>query len=192
LSTNTDDDDISVFVQDIDSRKPLSGRLRTLEQDTTQDQDQDSNTREGGNEYSIHHSGIRDGGSAEGSSQGPILTNEDDVNEELRRLNAAFHASLEGLGSGRKVPRSAEVVRPQRLSEAMERRPRSAGSGGGGSDVVNSRDSRGRGGMLLASHSRRSRNTSLSSVGIGQGSEEIIGRLELDDAPTSSPRRRGD
>jgi hypothetical protein len=76
LSTNTDDDDISVFVQDIDSRKPLSGRLRTLEQDTTQDQDQDSNTREGGNEYSIHHSGLRDGGSAEGSSQGPILTNE--------------------------------------------------------------------------------------------------------------------
>lgn len=39
LNTNTDDDEISIFVQDIDSRKPLSGRERELRE---QEQDAES------------------------------------------------------------------------------------------------------------------------------------------------------
>src|ERR1700729_2915379 len=37
LSNNTDDDDISVFVQEIDARKPLSGhqRIRSHDRDTS-------------------------------------------------------------------------------------------------------------------------------------------------------------
>jgi len=47
LSTNTDDDDISIFVQDIDSRKPLSGRAKEREK-RDRDRERESESSRGG------------------------------------------------------------------------------------------------------------------------------------------------
>jgi autophagy-related protein 13 len=135
------------------------------------------------------------------SANGPMLTNESDVEERLRQMNIAFLASLEGLGGRRERregPGSSEgSSRPGSAREGSGgRRGRSVGSEGrsGGGGVAASRDDgtseirRNVGNLLLLGppDGSGSGSASVSSAGVGQGSEEVIGRLELDD-----DRRRG-
>jgi autophagy-related protein 13 len=208
-------------VQDIDSRKPLSGRFRTrdrnsIQQDSDQDRDQDPNKEMGavvGADEDREQRGSRRGGitvgSGEGSSQGPMLTNELDVDERLRQMNAAFLASLEGLNLGRREGRTEQdESQPEGQREEGEWSAGSAARGGGsgarrGRIHVDTRgessrgmvdpssyggSGSGRGQMLLlAQHSPGSGSTN-SSTGAGQGSEEVIGRLELDDGQPRSRR----
>ncbi|RDB16414.1 Autophagy-related protein 13 [Hypsizygus marmoreus] len=104
---------------------------------------------------------------------GLMLTSEAEVDERLRRMNEAFLKSLEGLGgSGRPSSSSSasssspsNVLRPG-LGRAFSER----GSGGAGGNEGNS----GRGiglGLDLGVYGAR---------GAGQGSEEVIGRMEFD------------
>ncbi|KII85697.1 hypothetical protein PLICRDRAFT_45046 [Plicaturopsis crispa FD-325 SS-3] len=148
LSTNTDDDDISAFVQDIDARKPLSlARDPSVER---QGQSHDRDRTLGRTSSEQRTGGVADaGGTAsrrEGSgSTGPMLTNESEIDERLRQMKETFLASLDGLGDG-----------PRR-----ERRPSSRGAASG-------RDS-----LPLPS-------PSVSDAGIGQGSDEVMGRMSFD------------
>lgn len=195
LSTTTDDDDISIFVQDIDARKPLSGRVkegekrerdREREMERGRDRDREENDqdhdREMRQESGRGKGRVREGGelvtspvyrprqrsplsplsqregvispitgtalpalgtaermtaesavpavsAASGSTttrtpettiqspmlspsppgparlstspnRGPMLTNQDDVEEKLKRMNETFMRSLEGMGKG--------------------------------------------------------------------------------------------
>jgi hypothetical protein len=192
LSTNTDDDDISVFVQEIDARKPLSGhqRIRSLEQETSE-------------------AGRRLGGSGSGSgrasrdekpiagllstdeqetSTGPMLTSESEVDERLRQMNQAFLESLEGLGGGRRRERrsssrlgedggSEQSSEPDPPLGRMSMEGSGSKDGGGGGAVVG----RGRGQTLPLRPPLNPRSTSTSDVGSVQGSDEVLGRLSLDD-----------
>ncbi|KAG7440201.1 uncharacterized protein BT62DRAFT_938268 [Guyanagaster necrorhizus] len=90
LSTNTDDDEISTFVQDIDARKPLSGRHRLHSQSPRQAFPvlPPPQKEEGG--LLLKQEAI--------SPPGAMLTSEGEVDEKLRKMNEAFLASLEGLG----------------------------------------------------------------------------------------------
>jgi autophagy-related protein 13 len=106
LSTNTDDDDISVFVQEIDAQKPLSGhqRIRSLEQETSE-----VGRRLGGSGSGTASrdekpiAGLLSTDEQETStSTGPMLTSESEVDERLRQMNQAFLECLEGLGGGRR------------------------------------------------------------------------------------------
>ena len=92
LSTTTDDDDISAFVQDIDARKPLS---RQPEQ---------------GSRKLIQESPIPPTSASDAlpsrqrtmSVPGPMLTTATAVDEKLRQMNETFLSSLQGLGSRRR------------------------------------------------------------------------------------------
>ncbi|KAF8873817.1 autophagy-related protein 13-domain-containing protein [Infundibulicybe gibba] len=92
-----------VSVQDIDSRKPLSGQHRIHRQR------EDDRSQEPGPRPSHHWDiGIRPGrpwgpGAATARAgrdipHGPMLTSEVEIDEKLKRMNEAFLASLKGLG----------------------------------------------------------------------------------------------
>ena len=190
LSTNTDDDDISVFVQEIDARKPLSGhqRIRSLEQETSE-------------------TGRRSGGSGRGrasrdekpiagllstdeqetsTSTGPMLTSESEVDERLRQMNQAFLESLEGLGGRRRERRSSSRLGEGDGGSEQSSEPdpplgrmstESSRSKDGGGAVMG----RGRGQTFPPRPPLNPRSTSTSDVGSVQGSDEVLGRLSLDD-----------
>lgn len=184
MSNNTDDDDISMFVQDIDARKPLSGhqRLRSHDRDATETgrrPDRDDNRPIAG----LLSTDEEPSASGSGSTSGPMLTSELEVDEKLRQMNQTFLESLEGLGgSGRRRER-----RSPRLDVDDQGSERSSeGLIGRESSGQASRDSggsgRGRGGFGVP---RRpyldSRNTSTSDVGGVQGSDEVLGRMSFDE-----------
>jgi autophagy-related protein 13 len=179
LSTNTDDDDISEFVQEIDSRKPLSGRGRRWERGEVEGEDDDTKDEEGRNEEV-----------GKGDGRGAMLTSEEEVDEKLRQMNLAFLASLEGLGgSGKKTERRGhERVQPEDgdgdrhgTTSALE-----TGTDRGHSQAIG----RGRGRVLIGrreSGAEESGSGSDPAVGTGIGggggnasTDEIIGRMELD------------
>ena len=97
-----------MFVQDIDSRKPLGGRLRSRERETTE-------TRQpfgpSGSETTpvagaLLSTDDHPNASGSDSTSGPMLTNESDVDEKLRQMNQTFRESLEGLGGARRRERT--------------------------------------------------------------------------------------
>lgn len=200
MSTNTDDDDISIFVQDIDARKPLSGHHRTLDQEHGHSHDRD--TRVGVDKVDTHRRDEKQGAgsvgkmnlsSGQSSASGPMLTSEMEVDERLRQMNEAFMASLKGLGGStrrkdrRQIEDSGESgSRSGRGGVTIERRRTanlSSAEVSGTSQTPNRDRDResGRGPLLLMGRPRHgSGSTSTSDAG-GQGSEEVIGRLELDD-----------
>jgi len=92
LSTTTDDDDISAFVQDIDARKPLN---RVREQDSSLPTQ----------ESPIPPTSTSDALPSRQrtmSVPGPMLTSRSDVDEKLSKLHEAFLTSLQGLGTRRR------------------------------------------------------------------------------------------
>ncbi|TFK37873.1 autophagy-related protein 13-domain-containing protein [Crucibulum laeve] len=281
LSTNTDDDDISHFVQDIDSRKPLSGRDKERQkrdrQQEGRSESSDSRSDSRGEESNRGQRHDRDttdttirakgkerevplragtvfpsGATTTTSSpvalagspsplaqqrtsslssatalvnppittrqlstsptaaqmstspnRGPMLTNQGEVEERLRKMNEAFLKSLEGIsggagGSVRRKERERERTRVQRGENA---------GAGSGEDVHSRRGSEGGGlpsrgdsspvgeGNLRGSPSpfapemrlrlgdRRQGSTSSlgNSAGASQGSQEVVGRMDFDD-----------
>ncbi|KAF8873265.1 autophagy-related protein 13-domain-containing protein [Infundibulicybe gibba] len=123
LSTNTDDDEISVFVQDIDSRKPLSGQHRIHRQR------EDDRSQEPGPRPSHHWDiGIRP--AQRTSPHGPMLTSEVEIDEKLKRMNEAFLASLKGLGGNEGGSRSVRRRDKERARERHDEHELSIDSGG--------------------------------------------------------------
>ncbi|KAG5637409.1 hypothetical protein H0H81_004667 [Sphagnurus paluster] len=197
----SEDEDISLFVQDIDMRKPLVGRARTpaLESEPLRDsgqrspdeQEQKGNEREREGEggegspppMSPHRpfplqsspSGGKDVGPGPGQAQSPpgglMLTSEAEVDVRLRRMNETFLKSLEGLGGGRE--------KSQGHSRTGSASGAGSGSGSGGGSRFSGARERER---------ERERERARSEAWIGpppgmyvrQGSEEVIGRMELD------------
>jgi autophagy-related protein 13 len=197
LSNNTDDDDISIFVQEIDARKPLSGHQRIRSRDRGAG---GSSSRSPSSRVEQPIAGLLSTDEQDESS-GPMLTSESEVDERLRRMNLAFMESLEGLGGGggRRRERRSSSSKPGmggegddgsdgrssepdalllgRMSTEGSRSRDSGGSGGGG--VMG----RGRGFVLPPTTRPRVDSRSTSDVNLGgvQGSDEVLGRLSLDD-----------
>ena len=182
LSNNTDDDDISMFVQDIDARKPLGGRLRSRDREVTETGQPLGPS--GGEETTsvagaLLSTDVHSHASASSSTSGPMLTNESDVDEKLRQMNQTFMESLEGLGGARRRERTTS----RKSSDQGSPRPSEGGIGrereGGGNGNVG----RGRAPFMMPPRrplleSRGSASPDVSGV---QGSDEVIGRMSLEE-----------
>jgi len=184
-----------VFVQDIDTRKPLSGHRRIRSHDVSE------GGRLRGDDRPIPGLLSIDEPSTSGSSPGPMLTSELEVDEKLKQMNQVFFESLEGLGGRRRDRR----LSPSRRRDGDQDSGRSSSEPGGvigrlsaeGSGNV-SRDSEsslglgrggGRGFILPRRPPLESRSTSTSDVGGVQGSDEVLGRLSLGDDRRESRER---
>jgi autophagy-related protein 13 len=126
------------------------------------------------------------------ATTGPLLTSEDAVDDQLRRMNATFVASLEMLGSPRRRertrsspgpgPRNRDLgspgLRVERISEITEEASGSASTSVSDSASANqnSREGVARAHIqsLLSRPRPGSRTDSITS-------EEVIGKLELDE-----------
>lgn len=104
MSSHTDDDDISAFVQEIDARKPLGGRAQQG-QGQGQGQERNSNEREGpllpgpSREQGAKKADDQEVGDRRrqaGTVSFPVLTTEPAVDERLRKMHEQFEASLQG------------------------------------------------------------------------------------------------
>ncbi|TRM55931.1 hypothetical protein BD626DRAFT_521434, partial [Schizophyllum amplum] len=166
LSTATDDDDISAFVQDIDRRKPLHARrppARSPEEPQGEDRERrpvPSERRPLGEERTLTPGDVgraarpqpaqpQPPDDAPQSPPGRVLATEDEVDARLRAMNDQFMESMRGLG-GR-------------------------GRGAGGSGATSA------GGSGATSRLADEGGTT------SQGSEEVIGRLELEGQGEGSP-----
>lgn len=129
-----------------------------------------------------------------------MLTSESEVDERLRRMNEAFLASLEGLGGGGAAGQAEGSIRSRdrdrqrgvgednnensrsgRGGMTVTRRESLNGPDGLGISMGGTRDyARGRG-SPFGGRSRHGSTSTNVSEGVSQGSEEIIGRMELDD-----------
>jgi len=185
MSNNTDDDDISAFVQDIDARKPLRRALSDRRRHPP-----GANPERADDLRSQPPGGTQDGNSAtriNGESSGagingtrePMLTNVSDVDQRLKEMNDAFTARLAGLSGTTPSPRTG------------------GGTRGGGLDSRDRSGSRERAlttrGVVppeiydplsvVGALRMRPRPSSMGSVrsGLSIGSEEVIGKLELED-----------
>ncbi|KAH7915511.1 autophagy-related protein 13-domain-containing protein [Hygrophoropsis aurantiaca] len=172
LGANNDDDEISIFVQEIATRKPL-GSIR----------------RSPGGEDG-HAAAERTGNDSDGSrrsSIGPMLTTEADVDERLKHMNEMFLASLEGLGGNRRRERRPSADQGDGSSAASS----TDGAVARAETSSGRRDERDAGGSRDVSRPRLGslRSASANDVASSGGSAEVMGRLELDD---ESWRRRQD
>lgn len=95
LSTHTDDDDISAFVKDIDTRRPLIG----VREHSTPEGPRDRG-EEGSNAPQVAGGPLRH---RTMSMPAPMLTTASDVDERLREMSEAFNTSLRGLGARRRA-----------------------------------------------------------------------------------------
>lgn len=181
MSNNTDDDDISAFVQDIDARKPLRRALSDRRRHPL-----GANPEQADDLRSLSRGGIQDGNPVprindEPPSAGingigePLLTNVSDIDQRLKEMTDAFTARLAGLSGT--APST-----------------RTGGGLGGGPDsrdrsISRERALTTRGAIPPENYDplSRRRRSSMGSVrsGLSIGSEEVIGKLELED------RRRG-
>ncbi|KAG1863173.1 autophagy-related protein 13-domain-containing protein [Suillus subalutaceus] len=163
LGAPTDDDEISIFVKDIDARKPLNAQRQPLPASTQGPSTTPSHTK-----------------SNSVGSAGPMLTREEEVDERLRHMNETFLASLEGLGGGRRrgsmggdstggSPISSASGRDEGENRGMRR------------TEIRRETSRPRLGSL--------RSMSANDVASSGGSAEVMGKLELDEEPRA--RRQG-
>lgn len=96
LSNNTDDDDISAFVQAIDARRPLAG----LREQSTPPPDEPLDGRPNSANVSRPSSELARARTM--SMPGPMLATESAVDERLREMSEAFKSTLRGLGGRRR------------------------------------------------------------------------------------------
>ncbi|KAF9787845.1 autophagy-related protein 13-domain-containing protein [Thelephora terrestris] len=170
MSNNTDDDDISAFVQDIDARKPLrralSDRRRyPLGTNPEQADDLRSLPHQDGNPASRPSTA-----SINGIGE-PLLTTVSDIDQRLKEMEDAFAARLADLSDTAPCPRTGGgVVRGLNSNDRSSSRERALTM---------------RGAVLPESYDplSRHRRSSMGSVrsGLSIGSEEVIGKLELED-----------
>jgi autophagy-related protein 13 len=203
FGANADEEDLSAFVSDASQPKPLNRHYRAQNPDPLRDPilegqvlDRSGQPLRSSSPAAAPYSrGSPDSSNALGlglATTGPLLTSEDAVDDQLRRMNATFVASLELLGSPRRRertqsspgpgPRDGEFrslgspgPRVERISEITEEG--SAGSmSGSASGNQNSREDAARAHMrsLLSQPRPGSRTSSITS-------EEVIGKLELDE-----------
>ncbi|KAJ7064357.1 autophagy-related protein 13-domain-containing protein [Mycena amicta] len=175
-----DDIDISAFVKDLDAAPPLLGRYHAHELDDDDEEEEEdvpaghgrTGTGSGSSSPSTDTSRggtIRGSGSTypsrtatlgtastSTSTSAPMLTSASEVDERLRRMNDEFRKSLAGLGSGRGTGTSPRSPAGALFAQSQSHSP------GSGSASASASGSVGGG-----------------SVG-GQGSDEVIGRMEFD------------
>lgn len=165
LGVPTDDDEISIFVKDIDARKPLNAQRQPLPAPTQGPPTTPSHTK-----------------SDSMGSAGPMLTREEDVDERLRHMNETFLASLEGLSGGRR--------RGSMGGDSSGGSPISSASGRGEGENRGMRRAE-EGFQRQTSRPRLGalRSMSTNDVASSGGSAEVMGRLELDEEPEA--RRQG-
>ena len=205
-----DEEDLSAFVNDASQPKPLNRQYRAQNPDPLlAGQVPDRYTQSSRPSSPAAAPFTRDSpdlGNALGlglGATGPLLTSEDAVDDQLRRMNATFVASLELLGSPRRRERarsspgpgprdgehrqlSSPGTRVERISEITEESNASASASASvsvsasasasASTNQNSREDAARAHMqsLLSQPRPGSRTDSITS-------EEVIGKLELDD-----------
>ncbi|KAI9441306.1 autophagy-related protein 13-domain-containing protein [Lactarius indigo] len=208
FGANADEEDLSAFVNDTSQPKPLNRQYRAQNPDPLlvgQVTDRSSQpSRSSSPATAPYARESPDLGNALGlglGTTGPLLTSEDAVDDQLRRMNATFVASLELLGSPRRRERarsspgpgfrdgehrqlSSPGMRVERISEITEEASAtsasvsvSASASASASTNQNSREDAARAHMqsLLSQPPRPgSRTDSITS-------EEVIGKLELDD-----------
>lgn len=206
FGANADEEDLSAFVNDASQPKPLNRQYRSQNPDPLlvgQVPDRPTrSSRPSSPAAAPYARGSPDLGNALGlglGATGPLLTSEDAVDDQLRRMNATFVASLEMLGSPRRRERarsspgpgtrdsehrqlSSPGKRVERISEITEESNASASvsvsasASGSASTNQNSREDAARAHMqsLVSQPRPGSRTDSITS-------EEVIGKLELDD-----------
>lgn len=206
FGTNADEEDLSAFVNDASQPKPLNRQYRSQNPDPLllgQVPDRSTQSSRPSSPAAAAAPYTRDShdlGNALGlglGATGPLLTSEDAVDDQLRRMNATFVASLEMLGSPRRRerarsspgpgPRESEPrqlgspgTRVERISEITEETSASASvsvsASASASTNQNSREDAARAHMqgMLSQPRPGSRTDSITS-------EEVIGKLELDD-----------
>ncbi|KAH9950808.1 autophagy-related protein 13-domain-containing protein [Amylocystis lapponica] len=169
LSTNTDDDDISAFVQDIDARRPLA--LRGLPPPspplaTSHAHDPQPLTEVGRQSGAERLHETRPGQRLRTVSvHEPMLTTQSAVDARLAEMNATFAASLEGLsGRRRRGPAPLSLGGGERRQEGLGLvlEGASVGSSSGAGAYVRPR--------LASTGSARS--------GLSIASEEVLGRMD--------------
>ncbi|KAG6865295.1 hypothetical protein C0991_003680 [Blastosporella zonata] len=183
----TDDEDISLFVQDIDARKPLVGRARTPV-DSGAERDSESMDPPRRSAATAAISGFDNVPFASSSPQpeatvpqqvlpqsppgGLMLTSEAEVDARLRRMNETFLLSLQGLGSG------GGSTRQRSQSQAGGRGSRFSGARDRERERERERDSD----MDMG---RRERSGTGTWIGqppgmlVRQGSQEVVGRMDI-------------
>jgi autophagy-related protein 13 len=204
FGANADEEDLSAFVNDASQPKPLNRHYRAQNPDPLRDPILEGRVPDQSGQPSRSSSPAGapyprespDSNNALGlglATTGPLLTSEDAVDDQLRRMNATFVASLEMLGSPRRRertrsnpgpgPHAGEVrslgspgPRVERISEITEEGSGSGSMSGSASANQNSREDAARAHMrsLLSQPRPGSRTSSITS-------EEVIGKLELDD-----------
>lgn len=183
MSNNTDDDDISAFVQDIDARKPLgraSSDRRRYPLGANPEQRDDPRSQFPGGTQSGNPTTRADGeqlGGGIGGTRGPVLTNVSDVDQRLKEMNDAFAARLAGLSGTAPSPRAGRGIRGGFDSgDRGGSRERTLTRGAVPSESYDPLS-------VVGALRMRARRSSMGSVrsGLSIGSEEVIGKLELED-----------
>ncbi|KAF9238206.1 hypothetical protein BU15DRAFT_47979 [Melanogaster broomeanus] len=177
LGPTTDDDEISIFVQEIDARKPLASR-----QPLTMSPQSALTSSPGALGRPVAGGAS---GASKRSSMGPMLTREAEVDEKLKHMHEVFLASLEGLGSG-------SSRRRDNTSGSAGARGSGSGSGSRGGDGPGKGDESGGSSRSNSWAEYRGQGGGVGSasptdVASSGGSAEVMGRLELDE---DSRRRR--
>ena len=180
MSNNTDDDDISAFVQDIDARKPLgraSSDRRRYPLGANPEQRDDPRSQLPGGTQSGNPATWANGEQSGGGTRGPVLTNVSDVDQRLKEMNDAFAARLAGLSGTAPSPRAGRGIRGG--FDSRDRggsRERTLTRGAVPSESYDPLS-------VVGALRMRARRSSMGSVrsGLSIGSEEVIGKLELED-----------
>ncbi|KAH9965322.1 autophagy-related protein 13-domain-containing protein [Russula dissimulans] len=195
FGANPDEEDLSAFVNDASQPKPLSRHYRAQNPDPVlagQVPDRLRRPRSSSPSTAAYARESPDSCNALGlglASTGPLLTSEDAVDDQLRRMNATFVASLEMLGIPRRRERAQSSPGPglrdgeyrhvgspghrvERISEITEE----ASGSESANATQSSRESAARAHMqsLISQPRPGSRTDSITS-------EEVIGKLELDE-----------
>ncbi|TBU28484.1 autophagy-related protein 13-domain-containing protein [Dichomitus squalens] len=190
LTGNTDDDDISAFVQEIDARRPLLSR-REGSESPVPPPPLTSHTRTSTIDEESESSRSSDVALRPRTLSTPVLTTESAVDERLRDMKEAFMASLEGFGSrGSRREASASTDRTATGPASTSRRPLGdpiayPSVGRRESPLGDSPQDRdiapgAAGGILLPPAYVRPRLASTGSVrsGFSVASEEVLGRMD--------------
>ncbi|KAI0055429.1 hypothetical protein BV25DRAFT_1833163 [Artomyces pyxidatus] len=187
LSANADEEDLSAFMNDTNQPKPLNRRYRSQNADPNRDligsDRAPAETSASSSPRIPFAREISDSGTenALGLGVGPMLTSEAAIDDQLRRMNETFSATLEFLGSGRRRERTQSSpgrdLRTDRISEVTEPSTTGSGTSVGVSRNTSLRSDAGRDVRLpelLLRPRPGSRTDSITS-------EEVLGKLELDD-----------